>query len=111
MTRPDFREIERLYHAALEVAGAERSDFLKRACRDNLTLLREVESLLAANDNAGEFIHTPALADAAAWVADDDAPSSLAAGSAPTTSSACSDVAEWARSTSRTTRGWDERWR
>jgi predicted ATPase/predicted Ser/Thr protein kinase len=71
MTQPDFREIERLYHAALEVAGADRSDFLRRACGGNLTLRREVESLLAANDNAGEFIDTPALADAAAWVAAD----------------------------------------
>jgi len=80
MTRPDFREIERLYHAALEITSTDRSAFLRRACAGDLGLLREVESLLAANDRAGEFISTPALADAAAWVAADERADTLIGG-------------------------------
>ncbi len=58
--RHDAAEISRksnsLYHAALEVPAAERSAFLTSACDGDPTLLREVESLLAANDEAGDFI-------------------------------------------------------
>jgi predicted ATPase len=39
-----------------------------------------VESLLAANDEAGGFIRTPALADAAAWVAEDERADALTGG-------------------------------
>jgi predicted ATPase/serine/threonine protein kinase len=80
MIRPDFEEVERLYHAALELSGADRRDFVIRSCHGNLALQHEVESLLAANDNAGEFIRTPALADAACWVAEDEREQALTGG-------------------------------
>ena len=47
MTPELLREIERLFHEARERPRNERDAFLARACADDLTLRREVESLLA----------------------------------------------------------------
>jgi len=47
VTPERWREIERLYHAALERAAAERPAFLSEACGRDEELRREVESLLA----------------------------------------------------------------
>ena len=47
MTSERLREIEKLFHAARERPPAERDAFLARACADDPTLRREVESLLA----------------------------------------------------------------
>ena len=59
---PDrWREIERLYHAALEHDPAARDAYLRDACRDDPDLLREVEELLAYQERAGGFIETPAI--------------------------------------------------
>src|SRR2546427_2460579 len=41
------RQIEELYHAALDHDGVRRGAFLAEACRDDEELRREVESLLA----------------------------------------------------------------
>ncbi len=46
MTPERLREIERLFHEARERPSAERDAFLARACADDSTLRREVESLL-----------------------------------------------------------------
>jgi Tol biopolymer transport system component/tRNA A-37 threonylcarbamoyl transferase component Bud32 len=47
VTPERLREIERLFHEARERTPAERDAFLARACADDSTLRREVESLLA----------------------------------------------------------------
>jgi serine/threonine protein kinase/Tol biopolymer transport system component len=47
VTPERLREIERLFHEARERTPAERDAFLARACADDPTLRREVESLLA----------------------------------------------------------------
>lgn len=60
-----WREIERLYHAALEVEGGGRAAFLERACGGDNDLRREVESLLASDAAAGSFIEAPAMEVAA----------------------------------------------
>jgi serine/threonine protein kinase len=49
-----------LFHAALEHDEKERSLFLKQACGDNHALRLEVETLLAAHLEAGEFMRIPA---------------------------------------------------
>jgi predicted ATPase/serine/threonine protein kinase len=73
MTRPDFRDVERLYHAALERHANERQQFLADACGADAALLREVSSLLAADADAGDFITAPITSDA--WPpADGDLP-------------------------------------
>ncbi|MGA2593183.1 MAG: choice-of-anchor tandem repeat GloVer-containing protein [Bryobacteraceae bacterium] len=59
---PDcWREIERLYHAALERDPAGRDAFLRDACHNAPDLHREVEELLAYQERAGGFIETPAV--------------------------------------------------
>ena len=47
MTPERLREIERLFHEARERTPGERDAWLARACADDPTLRREVESLLA----------------------------------------------------------------
>jgi eukaryotic-like serine/threonine-protein kinase len=65
MTPERHQQIGEIYHAALELAPKQREYFLARACVGDDTLLREVESLLASNEQAGDFIRSPALEVAA----------------------------------------------
>src|SRR4051795_7664351 len=61
MTSARWRQIERLYHQALECDAAERAAFLSGACGDDLALRREVESLIACRPRAADFIEQPAV--------------------------------------------------
>src|SRR5271170_2074820 len=63
------RRLEELYHSALERAAAERAAFLGTACGDDPALRHEVESLLAHDPEAENFIEAPALEMAAQLVA------------------------------------------
>ena len=45
-----WRQVEELYHAALEVATEKRARFLKNACGDDAELHHELESLLTVLD-------------------------------------------------------------
>ena len=59
--RPErWREVERLYQAALERDPAERAALLTNACGADDALRREVESLLDYHPKAKDFIETPA---------------------------------------------------
>jgi len=51
-----WQRIEELYLAALEHAPEARSAWLTQACPDNDALRHEVESLLAADGRAGDFL-------------------------------------------------------
>src|SRR5262245_10453977 len=77
--RPErWRQIDRLYQAALERDATRRGAFLDEACAGDEELRREVESLLAANEKAKEaedFLNQPALQVAAKAIADDHAQS------------------------------------
>ncbi len=53
-----WRQIEELYHDALELAPAERAAFISQSCGDDEELRREVESLLASRDEAASFIES-----------------------------------------------------
>jgi Tol biopolymer transport system component len=55
-----LRQIERLYHAALERDPGSRSAFLLAACADDSELVKEVESLLAQSANTGSLLAAPA---------------------------------------------------
>jgi len=66
-----WKEVEELYHAALERPAESRADFLSAACGDDEDLHREVESLLALQSKAENFIEKPALEVAAKAVAED----------------------------------------
>ena len=61
MTAERWQQIEQLYHEALEREADRRAAFLDEACADDATLRREVEALLAANDQAGGFLDEHAL--------------------------------------------------
>ncbi|MGH9848144.1 MAG: serine/threonine-protein kinase, partial [Blastocatellia bacterium] len=61
MTTERWRQVEALYHAALEREPSQRAAFLDRACAGDEQLRRELESLLAAHDRAGDFLDAPAL--------------------------------------------------
>lgn len=60
MTPERWRDVERIYHAALERTADLRTAFLTEACGGDAALLREVESLLASGTRASGFIETPA---------------------------------------------------
>jgi serine/threonine protein kinase/Tfp pilus assembly protein PilF len=66
-----WQEVEQLYHAALEQPAERRRLFLAEACGSDEALLREVESLLAYEERAENFIETPALDIAAKMMAEE----------------------------------------
>jgi eukaryotic-like serine/threonine-protein kinase len=69
------RQLEQLYHSALERAAGERAAFLQRACGADSALRQEVESLLSHDPEAENFIEAPALEVAARLVAQQRNPS------------------------------------
>ncbi len=52
-----WREIERVYHLALEQAPGGRVAFLEQTCEGDEELRREVESLLSHADGAEEYVN------------------------------------------------------
>ncbi len=66
-----FRQVERLYHAALDREESKRSAFLEEACARDLSLRREVESLLGHNAAASPLDY-PAIDAAAKALAQDE---------------------------------------
>ncbi|MGH9836970.1 MAG: serine/threonine-protein kinase, partial [Blastocatellia bacterium] len=63
MTPERWEQVGQLYHAALELASGERVAFLDQACAGDEALRREVESLIAAGEQAGDFIAAPVFED------------------------------------------------
>jgi serine/threonine protein kinase/Tol biopolymer transport system component len=59
MTPERWREVERLYYAALERDHDDRAAFLRDACGDDEDLRREIESLFVYQAKAKDFIQTP----------------------------------------------------
>src|SRR5215470_17165244 len=69
-----WKQVEELYHAALEREGSGRAAFLEQACSGDEALRRRVESLLAHHEQAsGSFLEEPALEMAAKALAEDRA--------------------------------------
>ena len=69
MTPERYKQIGELYHAALEVASAERAAFLTRKCGGDEDLRHEVESLINSHQQSEDFIAKPALSVAAEMLA------------------------------------------
>jgi eukaryotic-like serine/threonine-protein kinase len=72
MTPERWAQVGRLYETACALAGDERATFLLNACSGDEMLREEVESLLASEAAAGEYLGAGALADAARLVAEGD---------------------------------------
>ncbi len=60
MTPERWREIEQLYHAALERGADERQQYLDEACSGDQALRREVDSLFDSAARAQHFMEQPA---------------------------------------------------
>lgn len=81
MTPEKWEQISEIYHSALEIdAGERRRAFVETACANDESLRREVESLLAANSELGDFIAEPVVKDIAPLLTVENAPSVSLAG-------------------------------
>ena len=69
MTPERFRQLGQIYHSALELDPLARNAFLDIACGQDSELRREVESLIAAHNNVGDYFAAPA-AEVAALMAE-----------------------------------------
>jgi eukaryotic-like serine/threonine-protein kinase len=70
-----WKEVEKLYNAAMDIEPARRTAFLDKACAGDKSLRAEVESLLAHGERAGSFIEAPAIEMVAREIASDGSPS------------------------------------
>ena len=61
MTPESWQQIEELCQQTLQLKADERSAFLAEVCRDDPALRQQIESLLAHEEEAKDFIETPAL--------------------------------------------------
>ncbi|MGH9852238.1 MAG: serine/threonine-protein kinase [Blastocatellia bacterium] len=68
-------QIKEVYDHALDLCGDEREGFLAEACGGDDDLRREVASLLAAHEDAGSFLQSPAAEVAAREIVGDEATS------------------------------------
>jgi serine/threonine protein kinase len=69
MTPERWQRIEQLFHSALKVEEPRRTAFLDETCSGDESLRREVESLLAGEKHAADFLESPALELAAIAIA------------------------------------------
>jgi Tol biopolymer transport system component/serine/threonine protein kinase len=67
-----WQQVRDLFDAALTRPAEERAKFLDRACSGDEALRREVESLLASDEEAESFMEVPAVAGAAKSLLGDD---------------------------------------
>src|SRR5579863_1770095 len=78
MVSERWRQIERLYHLALEQEEGSRAAFVAKECGSDQALRQEIESLLAAGEGADSYLETPAVAVEARARAQDEARWSMA---------------------------------
>ncbi len=72
-----WEQIERIYHAARELGGTARAEYLKEACAEGRALLDEVESLLAQGGMNRSFLEKLAIEMAAEALDWDDSGTAL----------------------------------
>ncbi len=71
MTLAQWRQVDQLFHEALERPPELRVDFLKQACKGDQALFRELQSLLSSHEQAGSFIEKSPSDIAAQFLADE----------------------------------------
>ena len=57
-----FERVREVYHAVLDRPSGERAAFLEQACSGDAALRDEIQSLLAAGEEAGSFLAAPETA-------------------------------------------------
>ncbi|HKD08831.1 MAG TPA: protein kinase [Bryobacteraceae bacterium] len=75
MTAERWKQIEALYHSALEYSPHERAAFIADACKGDPDLINEVEDLVRRDESPGWSLH-----DSPVWAAHDEPGAPLAAG-------------------------------
>jgi serine/threonine protein kinase/Tfp pilus assembly protein PilF len=73
MTPERWKQIDQIFHDALQRPPGDRAAFIAESCGDEECLRQEVVSLLAAHDQAASFIEVPAGDAAADFLADHNA--------------------------------------
>ena len=73
MKHERWRQVEELFHAALERAPEERQAFLEQACGEDTELRLQVEHLISIDQRAGSRLERPAIEEVIA-TQDADAP-------------------------------------
>src|SRR6187399_1465733 len=63
MTPEQWEKVSEIFQSAAELSADERSAFLKVHCGGDETVRREVESLLAAETEVGDFIERPIVGE------------------------------------------------
>ena len=61
MTPERWKQVNDLFLSAAECSPEERTIYLQTACKGDPTLQRDIESLIASHDQAGNFIGSPAF--------------------------------------------------
>jgi eukaryotic-like serine/threonine-protein kinase len=61
VTPDQYQQVKEIFHAALELNSDERAEFLSRACNGDNTIRDEVDSLLAHQPQAENFIESSAF--------------------------------------------------
>jgi hypothetical protein len=73
MTPERWRRVQDLCRQALDRTADERDSFLRKTCRGDDDLRREVDSLLAREDSAHDFLRQPAIQqEAKQWLGPDE---------------------------------------
>jgi eukaryotic-like serine/threonine-protein kinase len=79
MTAEHWQKVVNLAEAAAQLTSKERADFLAKACPGDKALQRDVESLLAYDEQATDFMEAPVFHIVAELIADDRYPSMVGA--------------------------------
>lgn len=74
MTPDRWQKINRVFQSALELKPEERDDFVREACGDDESLRGQVETLLAADERAGDFMSGNAAKDVGHLLEDNGPP-------------------------------------
>jgi serine/threonine protein kinase/predicted Zn-dependent protease len=61
LTSERWRQVKQIFQAAIELAPAERAPYFAEVCADDPSLRAEIESLIAAHQQPGSFMNTPAV--------------------------------------------------
>jgi len=64
MTNNTWKRAKQIFHETLEKSGPERDGYVASACGEDRELRAQVQALLAAHDEAGEFLASPTVPEA-----------------------------------------------
>lgn len=73
-----LKQVEDLYHAALELSPDERETFIRESCGEDEELRSELETLLAVKRSSNDFFENPPLSLAAEMFSEKETHASLA---------------------------------